>query len=216
MTDKFTIEDLMIRIMPGGFLLAIIFFVFHDKIQINFIDSLDFFYTFMFFCSAFIVGEFLQTIAHETEWFIDIFFKFRRPSEIFLYKNNPVLKSAHKRKEAIEKLNLSDEELKIFDKEYSELSVLWWKKEKKNDEISQSLFWRLYSQVSGSEEIKISNSNYLFTRVIMLEFLLISILLYNKNFTLSILSMIILLVFLWRSRGVARGLVFKTVLLNLK
>lgn len=215
MTDKFTMEDLMIRIMPGGFLLAIIYFVFRNNIQINFVDSLDFFYTFMFFCSAFIIGELLQTIAHETEWLIDIFFKFRRPSEIFLYKNNPVLKSSHKRREVIEKLNLPDEELKYFDKEYSELSILWWKKEKGKDEVSQSLFWRLYTQVGGSEEIKTSNTNYLFIRVIMIEFLLISTLLYFKNFTLSILSLLIFFVFLWRARGIARGLVFKTVLLSL-
>lgn len=216
MTDKFTIEDFVIRIMPGGFLLAVILFVFHDKIQINFVENLDFLYTFLFFCTAFIIGELLQTIAHEIEWLIDIFFKFRRPSEIFLYKNNPVLKSLRKRNEIIEKLNLPEEELKIFDKDYSTLSILWWKNEKKHDEISQSIFWQLYTKISSSEEMKNSNRNYLFIRVIMVEFLLISGLLYNRHLFLSISCLIIFAIFLWRSRGVARGLVFKTVLLNLK
>lgn len=216
MTDKFSIEDLMIKILPGGFLLAVIYFIFYNKVHVNFVDNLDFFYTFLFFCSAFIAGELLQTIAHEIEWIIDIFFKFRRPSEIFLYKNNPIIKSEHKRDEAIEKFNLSEEYLNIFNKDYSNLSIFWWKKDKKHDEISQSIFWRLYSKVSDNDEIKASNRNYLFIRVITIEFLLISILLYSKFFALSILSAVIFLVFLWRARGIARGLVFKTVLLNLK
>jgi hypothetical protein len=216
MTDKFSIEDLMIKILPGGFLLAVIYFVFNDKIHFNLIDNLDFFYTFLFFCSSFIVGELLQTVAHAMEWIIDGFFKFRRPSEIFLYKNNPVLKNSHKRTELIEKLSLKNEELTIFNKDYSELSVLWWKKKKTEDHLAQSIFWRLYSKVSSDDEMKMSNRNYLFIRVIMIEFLVISILLYSRFFTLSILSAIIFLVFLWRARGIARGLVFKTVLLNLK
>ena len=216
MIDKFSIEDLIIKVMPGGFLLAIIYFLLGDKIQFNFIDNLDFFYTFLFFCSSFIVGELLQTVAHEIEWVVDIFFKLRRPSEIFLYKNNPILKNNHKRCEMINRLSLEENETKIFDKEYSSLSLLWWKKDKKSDEISQSIFWKLYSQVSDTDEIKMVNRNYLFVRVVMIEFLLISALLYSINLSLSILCMVIFLVFLWRSRGVARGLVFKTVLLNLK
>ncbi|MDX9913972.1 MAG: hypothetical protein RBS77_05330 [Candidatus Moranbacteria bacterium] len=216
MADKFSIEDLIIRILPGGFILAVVYFVFNEKIHINLVDNLDFFYTFLFFCSAFIAGELLQTIAHETEWIIDVFFKFRRPSEIFLYKNNPVLKSERKRNEIINKLNLSEEDLKIFNKDYDVLSILWWKREKKHEEISQGIFWQLYTKISNLEEVKISNRNYLFIRVIMVEFLLISGLLYNKNLALSIFCLIIFAIFLWRSRGVARGLVFKTVLLNLK
>lgn len=180
------------------------------------VDHLDFFYTFLFFCSAFIVGELLQTLAHEFEWIIDIFFKFRRPSEVFLYKNNPILKNDHKRNEMMKKL-LADEEIKIFEKEYSTLSILWWKINKKNNELSQSIFWKLYSKVSSLDEIKTVNKNYLFVRVMMIEFFIIgSMLILNKNFSFGVLSIIFCLVFLWRGRGVARGLVFKTVLLNLK
>jgi hypothetical protein len=53
--------------------------------------------------------------------------------------------------------------------------------------------------------------------VMTIEFLLISILFFvEKNVYYGIISSIIFLIFLWRSRGLARGLVFKTILLNLK
>ena len=97
------------------------------------------------------------------------------------------------------------------------MSILWWKKKKTEDNLSQSIFWELYSQVSNTDEIKTVNRNYLFTRVMIVEFLLISILLFlNKNMYLGIISFVVSIIFLWRSRGIARGLVFKTVLLNLK
>ena len=207
MSDKFSIEDLIMKVMPGGFLLATLYFLLREKIQFNFIENLDFFYTFLFFCSAYIIGELLQTVAHEIEWIIDIFFKLRRPSEIFLYKNNPITKSEYKRNELMKELKL----------EYSGLSFWWWKKNKKSDEVSQSIFWRLYSRVNQTDEIKIAKRNYLFVRVMILEFLLIGIFfIIDKNYYLSILSFLFCTIFLWRSRGTARGLVFKTILLNLK
>ena len=61
--------------------------------------------------------------------------------------------------------------MKIFEKNYSELSI--WGKNKDNDKLSESYFWKIYSQVSDDGEIKISNRNYLFIRVITIEFLLI-------------------------------------------
>jgi hypothetical protein len=217
MTDKFTVEDLMIRVMPGGSLLAIVFLIFQNNIRFNIIDNLDFLYTFSFFCSSFIVGELLQTLAHEVEWLIDLFFKFRRPSKVFLYKNNPVLKNDNIRNEFIGKLKLTKEEFEIFNKEYSDLSIFWWKKKITDDNLSQSIFWKFYSQVSNTNEIIKSNMNYLFSRVIMVESFLISVLLfYARDMFLGIASIVICLLFLWRSRGIARGLVFKTVLLNLK
>lgn len=202
--------------MPGGFLLTIVFFVFADNIQLNTGGDLDFLYTFFFFCSAFIIGELLQTLVREFEWIIDIFFKFRRPSKVFLYKNNPVINSTYKRKELLRYLNLSKNNLGIFNQDYSDISRIFGRK-KENDDLSQSIFWKLYSDVSNTDEIRISNRNYLFIRVIMIEFLLLSILfLLNNNVNFSVISITIFLLFLWRSRGVARGLVFKTVLLNLK
>lgn len=217
MSDKFTIEDLMIKIMPGGFFIAVVYFLFRDKISLTLVDNLDFLYTFLFFCSAFIVGEILQTIAHLNEWVIDLFFKRRRPSNIFLYNNNPVLKSREKRLELMDKLSLSTEDVSGFNKNYKELSFWKKKRDKKYDNISQSIFWRLYSNVSDSEEIKSSNRNYLFVRGITIELIIISIiLLICKNYYFFAGTLIIGIIFLWRARGLARGLVFKTVLLNLK
>ena len=217
MSDKFSIEDLMIKIMPGGFFIAVVYFLFRDKISLTLVDNLDFLYTFLFFCSAFIVGEILQTIAHLNEWIIDLFFKRRRPSNIFLYKNNPVLKSKEKRLELIDTLSLNPEDVIGFDKDYKELS--FWKKkgDKKYDNISQSIFWKLYSNVSDGEEIKSSNRNYLFVRGITIELIIISaILLICKNYYFFVGTSVLSIIFLWRARGLARGLVFKTVLLNLK
>ena len=217
MSDKFTIEDLMIKIMPGGFFIAVVYFLFRDKISLTLVDNLDFLYTFLLFCSAFIFGEILQTIAHLNEWIVDLFFKRRRPSNIFLYKNNPVLKSKEKRLELIDTLSLNPEDVIGFDKDYKELS--FWKKkgDKKYDNISQSIFWKLYSNVSDGEEIKSSNRNYLFVRGITIELIIISIiLLICKNYYFFAGTLTIGIIFLWRARGLARGLVFKTVLLNLK
>lgn len=217
MSDKFTVEDLMIKIMPGGFFIAVVYFLFIDQISLTLVDSLDFLYTFLFFCSAFILGEILQTIAHLNEWIVDLFFKRRRPSNIFLYKNNPVLKSKEKRLELIDMLSLSPEDVIGFDKDYKELSFWKKKRDKKYDNISQSIFWKLYSNISDSEEIKSSNRNYLFVRGITIELIIISIiLLICKNYYFFTGTLVVGIIFLWRARGLARGLVFKTVLLNLK
>jgi hypothetical protein len=217
MSDKFTVEDLMIKIMPGGFFIAVVYFLFIDKISLTLVDNLDFLYTFLFFCSAFILGEILQTIAHLNEWIVDLFFKRRRPSNIFLYKNNPVLKSKEKRLELIDTLSLSSEDVIGFDKDYKELSFWKKKSDKKYDDISQSIFWKLYSNISDGEEIKSSNRNYLFVRGITIELIIISIiLLVCKNYYFFTGTLVVSIIFLWRARGLARGLVFKTVLLNLK
>jgi len=216
MQDKFTIEELMIRVLPGGFLLAVTFFVFSNGSQMNLSNNLDFLYTFLFFCVAFILGELLQTLAHEFEWIIDMFFRCRRPSKVFLYKENPILNNNYKREELINFLNLQENEREVFEKRYSDIPF-FFKRNKKNDDLSQSIFWKLYSKVSDLEEVKIANRNYLFVRVMLIEFLLLSVcFFYNKNLYFSFLSLIITFIFLWRGRGCAKGLVFKTVLLNLK
>ncbi|MDA0208532.1 MAG: hypothetical protein O3B64_04005 [bacterium] len=216
MNDKFSIEELMIRILPGGFLLTFVFFQFGYNTQITLDQNLDFLYTFLFLCSSFIVGELLQTIAHELEWVIDIFFKFRRPSQVFLYKNNPVLNSKYKRDELLEFLDLPEQILTPFQKDYSEIPLIF-KRKKEVDDLSQSIFWKLYHEVSEREEIRICNRNYLFTRVISITFLIIGIALFTKSdMYTAMISLLIFFILLWRSRGVARGLVFKTILLNLK
>ncbi len=201
--------------MPGGFFMAAIFLFFAKNYQIHIAGDLDFLYTFLFFCSAFIVGELLQTVAHALEWVVDIFFKRRRPSHIFLYKENPILKSDYQRSKIIHILDFPNNQLEIFDKEYSDLS--FFRKQKKDDKLSQDIFWKLYSSVSNQEEMRVVNRNYLFSRVIMVEFLFLTIFAFLSNsWVLVIVNLSIFLLFWWRTRGIARGLVFKTVLLNLK
>jgi len=216
MLQKFSIEEILIRIMPGGFFLTIVYLIYGNVLNVNIQANLDFFYTFIFFCASYITGEILQTISHELEWIINLFFKLRKPSEIFLYKNNPVIKSDKTREEIIGLIKFSNEE--IISKDYKEVSCNKWSKQNKEEkEISQSVFWKLYTQVSDTEEIKKVNSGYLFSRVITLIFLIISIMLFIKNINIYFLiSVILFFIFLWRTRGYARGVVFKTVLLNLK
>jgi hypothetical protein len=216
MVSNFTIDELMTRVMPGGVLLAMIYFIYGDSLTPLLDTRLDVFYTFLFFCCAFIVGEILQTISDEMEFIIDVFFKCRRPSEVFLYKDNPVIKNEHNRSTIIEKLNLPEDKAAIFKTEYSDLPVFLGRS-KKNNKVTQGIFWKLYANVSNSDEIKIANRSYLFTRVIMTESLILSILFLAKgHMYFGGICAVVFLLFLWRCRGVARGLAFKTVMLNLK
>ena len=217
MVRNFTIKELIVKVVPGGFLLSIIYFTFEGSLNLALATGLDFLYTFVFLCASYVTGELLHTLAHELDWMVNIFFKFRRPSKVFLYRNNPVIKNEYNRKEIFEKLNLKKEEVKIFEKDYGDLSSFWWKKKKSEDDLSQGIFWRLYRQVSGEGGIRAKNRNYLFSRLMMVEFLLISIaFLIDRNYLVASACIILYMIFLWRSRSMAEGLVFKTVLFNLK
>lgn len=215
MTEKFTLEDLLIKIIPGGVLIGVLYFLFSDQIDLKIEKGLDFFYTFLFFTFSFLAGEVIQTIAHELEWIIYSFFKFYKPSEVFLYKENPVLKNEHIRQRLINHIDLEPSEIVAFEKTYSELPLLWWKREKQKK--TQSIFWKLYSEVSSENEIKVFNRNFLFVRAITFVALGVSILFLCKEINqLAIVSASLFILFLWRARGMARNLVFKTVMLNLK
>ena len=197
--------------------MAVAYLIFGSNWAMEFDAKLDFLYTFVFFCSAFIVGELLQTLAHGFEWIIDLFFRSRRPSQVFLYKNNPVLKNEFERQNIFDKLNLTSDDRECFDKQYSELPILPWKRNNEDDTLSQRMFWKCYIQVSDVGEVITSNRNYLFVRVMMVVFFIVSILLFiDRNIIFGAISIGITLLFLWRSRGLARGLVFKTVLLSMK
>ena len=215
MTEKFSLEDLFIKIIPGGVLMGILYLMYGNQIDIELVKGLDFFYTFLFFTFSFLAGELIQIIARELEWIIYLFFKFYKPSEIFIYKNNPVLKNKHIRDKLITHLSLDTNDQTYFSKEYKDLPLFWWKREKQDK--SQSLFWKLYTKVSSDNEMKIFNRNFLFVRAITFVFLFISILFYiEENIKFSLISASLFILFLWRARGMARTLVFKTVLLNLK
>ncbi len=216
MLDKFSIDELMIKVMPWGFFLWILIFLFWDTISFQLDEKLDFFYTFVFFCVAFITWEVLQTIAHEIEGIVDVFFKFQRPSEIFLYKGNPII-SEKRRDQITEKLNIPQDELELINKPYKSISFLRKRKEFQSwISLSQHYFWELYSKVRLSDEIKTVNRNYLFVRVMMTSFFILSLItVFTCHIILSILFWLLFFIFLWRSRGCAKSLVFNTVLLSL-
>jgi len=214
MKDKFTIEDFVIKIIPGGILLGVLYFMYGKSLNIEIKKGLDVLYTTVFLVFSFLIGEIIQTIAHEFEWLINIFFKYYKPSEIFLYKNNPVIKNERIRKQIIDHLSIPDKEKELFENEYKELPL--WKKRKKQI-ISQSYFWKLYTNVNDKDIIKVFNRNYLYMRAIVFLFLILSILfLIKEQNALFATSILLFLIFLWRARGMARALVFKTVMLNLK
>ena len=215
MTEKFTIEDLFIKIIPGGVLVGILYFVYGHQLNIEPAKGLDFFYTFLFFTFSFLTGEIIQTIAHELEFLVHLFFKCNKPSQIFLYKGNPVLKNEHIRLEIIKYLAIEDEVLTNYNKSYKELR--WFRKDKNSKNRCQGYFWKIYTNVSNENEIKTFNRNYLLTRGITIVCLISTVIFsIERNFPLLICFIVLFLMFLWRTRGMARTLVFKTVLLNLK
>ncbi|MGK9369202.1 hypothetical protein ACSSWA_09875 [Melioribacter sp. Ez-97] len=214
MKDKFTIEDFLIKIIPGGILLGVLYFLYGTEVNIDIPQGLDVFVTTIFLVFAFLTGEIIQTIAYEFEWLIDIFYKFYRPSQLFLYKNNPVLKNEKIREKIIEYLSPSEKEKKLFDTEYKKLPVFL---KRPKQEISQSYFWKLYSNVNNEPIINVFNRNYLYIRAIVFLFAILTLLfLVNDYSQLFYLCIVLFIIFLWRARGMARMLVFKIVILNLK
>lgn len=211
---KITTNDFMIRVLPGGFFLSVLFFGFHLEEKLEFVSGLDFLYTFLFLCMAFIVGELLQTLAHLLEFFIDIFFKGYRPSEIFLLKNNPIIEE-DVRKKVLQKLSIDEESEKYLNFEYE--NVPWiCKKNDKGREYRQGFFWRIFSEVESVDSIQRSNINYLFLRVITIEFLLLIFVMAFVDTKLMIVFLGIFLCLLWRTRGVSKGLIFKSINVFLK
>ena len=115
----------------------------------------------------------------------------------------------------IEKLNLSDDEKNFFNKTYKSLPVIC-SRSKDIRQKSQRLFWKIFSEVEGESIIQKSNVNYLFLRVIMTEFLLLAIILMWISQIYAFVFLSIFLVSLWRARGLAKGLVLKSVNVYLK
>ncbi len=212
MKDKFTIEDLFMKIIPGGVMLGMLYFTFGEKLTISLEKGLDFFYTFMFFTFSYLLGEIIQTISHELEWMVFSFFKFYKPSEIFLYKENPVLKNELIRSQILKVLEIPSES--EFNISYKSLPLF---RKRQKQKKAQSFFWQLYSNISDLEELKTFNRNYLLVRAILVVCLSSAIIFFiEENRILMYVSSSLWLFFLWRARGMARTLVFKTVLLNLK
>lgn len=218
MENNFSLEDIMLKVLPWWFFLAICFCMSSVSTQITLNESLDFLYTFLFFCSAFICWELLQTISHIKlfELFTKAFFKFRLPSQIFLYKNNPII-SEWIRNDLLKKIKLKKDEIRLFNKEYKDVCLCPCSSKIENS-FSQEIFRKLYSKVENDDKIKASNRSYLFLRVFFLEFLILAFLFffYRKMREIWVFNLIIACIILWRVRGVAKRFVFKIVLFNIK
>jgi len=213
MENNFTLEDIMLKVLPWWFFLAICFCMSSVSTQITLNESLDFLYTFLFFCSAFICWELLQTISHIKlfELFTKAFFKFRLPSQIFLYKNNPII-SEWIRNDLLKKIKLKKDEIRLFNKEYKDVCLCPCSSKIENSS-SQEIFRKLYSKVENEDKIRTSNRNYLFLRVLFLEFLFIALLFffYRNMWEIWVLDLMIAWIILWRLRGVAKWLISKCI-----
>lgn len=212
MVEKFSLNDLFMRIMPGGTCLGTIVLICHYNFNIQLIKELEFIYVFMFFTFSYVIGEILQTISHEIEHFTMIFFKFYLPSEIFLYKNNPILKENIKLQKVIELVDLTDQEKEIIEGiDYKKLSLFSKRNnfmEAKN--INQRCFLQMYHDVR--DKVTDFNRGYLFVRCMTCMFLFVSvILLFCNYYEYSMIIFAVFLLFMWRLRGMARTLVFKVI-----
>lgn len=218
MIDKLTLEDLLIKIMPGGILVCVLCFLYAPHVISNANSGFDFVYAFIFLTFSYLAGELIQIIAHLNvieRYMICIFFKFYKPSEIFLYRENPVIKEESLRQDILGHLKLNTHNAEEFKQKYKDLPLFFFKKDSSSQ--SQSIFWKLYSNLSGDSEIKIFNRGYLFYRGFICLFIILSFLFFIEDYkTYSVISILLFVVFLYRARGTARTLVFKVAILNLR
>ena len=120
------------------------------------------------------------------------------------------------RGQLIKKFNLTDKEKELFEKKYSSIPLICPKKSIIR-QCSQDQFWRIYANVEEVGSIRRANVSYLFTRVMIIVFLISCLYLFSNHLILySTISLAIMTIFIWRAKGIARGLVFKTSLIYLK
>jgi len=213
MVEKFSLDDLFMRIMPGGIFLGTIILIYYSSGDVKYVKELNFLYVFMFFTISYVVGELLQTIAHKLDHCLMVFYKFYMPSEIFLYKNNPVIKDDIKLEELIKVCDLTEEEKEIINN--IDYEALFWFKSRISiqtaQKISRRCFWKMYHNVD--ESVQVFNRGYLFVRCLTCMFLMIFlILLFYKQYEFCLFSFIMFSILLYRLRGMSRMLVFKVVL----
>lgn len=209
MLPKISFQTFLINILPGGFFVSmlILYVNYYCSSCFDLLPDYEFLPAFIFIFTSFTAGEVLQTVAHLPfiEGLIDIFFKGKRPSEIFLLPNNPVI-DERKRQKIICDLEIQKKDRDQL-KSYKSVSFF---EGKKGDcfLVCQNAFWEMYAQVCNNEKIQIANAKYLFCRVMFLMFLVLSfIFLAIKIISVSIFFGVLTLLFLYRARGCARGLV---------
>lgn len=216
MIDKFTLEDLLIKIMPGGILICVLCFLYVPQILSSMPSNLDFLCTFIFITFSYLAGELIQTVAHLVERsMIYIFFKFYQPSEVFLYRDNPVIEDEKLREEILKYLTVNAKDRNEFNQAYKDLP--WYNPKKHTNSQCQGVFRKLYSKVRENPEIKMFNRGYLMIRGMTFLFYVLIILFFMNCYKIyGYISISLFLVLWWRARGMAQTLVFNVVTFNLK
>lgn len=225
MFEKISFADLLITVIPGGFLVSVVFMslLFLSPSELPSLPDQDFLLTFVFLALSFTAGEVVQTLARLCEGLIDIFFKGYRPSELILLPNNPVT-SERQIQRLVEHAKLSDADRKLL-QDYRTLS-LWRRIFRGKDacaDLCQDVFRQTYTKHQSDERITGSNARYLFTRAMFVVFLLVAGWLlflairfgHTEVYPYLVLSLLISLAFLHRARGCGRGLVRQVVYISL-
>lgn len=211
-TPSVSLNEFLISILPGGTILSVVLatLIIRDPNIFKPFESLEVLSIFLFLSGSFIIAEMLQTIAHICEKIIDLlFFKGYRPSDIFLLPNNPIVNNELVRRDLLEKLNITKDQENSF-VNYKEIPFkIYGNKKISYIDMNKKCFWKIYTQCRNEEHIKDSNARYLFTRVMFVVFVFLSIwfLKYSAGWLLFC-SIAFALLFMWRVRGCARGLVF--------
>ena len=224
MFEKISFTDLLITVIPGGFLVSIVFlsFLFLNPSEMPSLPDQDFLLTFVFLALSFTAGEVVQTLARLSEGVIDIFFKGYRPSELILLQNNPVT-SERQIQRLLEHAKLSDADKNLL-RDYRTMS--FWRRifrgKEACAELCQDVFRQAYTKHQSDERITGSNARYLFTRAMFVVFLLVAgwLLFLSVRFGYEVypylaLSLLISLAFLHRARGCGRGLVRQVIYISL-
>ena len=77
MSDKFSIDEYMVKIMPWWALILILCLFFWEDVPVEFWWEYDVLYAFVFVCLSYIAWEIIQTLSHLLDFVINVWFKFR-------------------------------------------------------------------------------------------------------------------------------------------
>lgn len=213
MENSFSRDDFMMKILPWWFFLWFLILFWEVNITFENPENYDFLFSFIFICFSFITWEILQILSH-TDFFeflaIKSWFRNRLPSEVFLYKNNPVI-SNEDRDKIVKKLKIK-KDIPI-DLEYHYNNIPYERVKTKNYNVyNQKIFRIIYTPIKNTETIKKSNIYYLFLRSFLLELLFIDILLFYRWYLMyGIINLFISLIISKRLYNVSKKLIYHTV-----
>lgn len=226
MFEKISYNNALIIFIPGWFILSVFIIIFYLKFpnsNLNLPDY-DLLLSFMFFALSLTIWEILQTFARWLDKIINIFFKWYRPSEIFLLKDNPIINEFNRLK-FLKLIKLKKvHTIKLIN--YKKIKIISWVTVKNDNfsKLSQWIFWEYYWKLDWNQKIINTNARYLFTRVMFVVFwflwflfLFIDIKWFSKEINiLWSISFFISFLFIYRARWNAKGLINDLVILTIK